>query len=359
MARQPLFVTRKFPPSVGGMETLAEGVWRSLETTAPGAVLVAHGGSNRQLPRWLPGALLRVFVLLLRRKVDFVLAGDAPMYASLFPLLRLFRVPQATMVMGLDLTYNHWLYRALVHPALLRAPRVIAISAATADMARSLGVLDARVSVIRLGVPAPAVSPDDRITAAKEIRRRYGLADDSVVLLTLGRLVRRKGARWFVQDVLPHLPARTVYLLAGDGPEGDPIRSTADSADLADRVHLLGRVDDATRELLLRGADLFVQPNIRVSGDMEGFGLVTIEASMRGTPMVASGIEGILDAVVDGETGLLLPPEDVDAWVQRLRELTADLEGLSALGAKFQAQTRELYGEDQMARRLMAEITRA
>lgn len=359
MSCRPLFVTRKFPPSVGGMETLADGVWRSLVSVSPGAVLLAHGGSNRQLPRWLPGAVLRVFWLLLRRKVDFVLAGDAPMYACLFPLLRLFRVANATMVMGLDLTYDHRAYRALVYPALRRAPRVIAISAATAAAARSVDVPAARIGVVRLGVSVPEVGADHRAAASKEIRQRYGLPDGAVVLLTLGRLVRRKGARWFTRYVLPGLPPDITYLVAGDGPEANPIRVAAVQAGLGDRVLLLGRVDDDTRELLLRGADLFVQPNIRVPGDIEGFGLVTIEASMRGTPVAASGIEGILDAVVDGETGTLLPPEDSDAWVRQLNELTTDTERLVALGARHQVRTRELYGEEVMARHLMAEIAHA
>jgi len=353
-----LFVTRKFPPSIGGMETLAAGVWRSLERSTPDALLIAHGGSNRELLRWLPVTLARVTGLLVRRRVRLVLAGDALMYTILFPLLKLFRVPSATMVMGLDLTYGNRLYRAVAHRALRRAPRVIAISSATAQTACSFGVPAERVAVVRLGIPAPEVTPEDRALAAKEIRRRCGLAGDAVVLLTLGRLVRRKGSRWFTEHVLPSLPDNVVYLVAGDGAEREQLAAATAAAGVSHRVRLLGRVDDQTRELLMRGADAFVQPNIRVAGDMEGFGLVTIEAAVRGTPTVASGIEGILDAVVDGETGTLLTAEDPAAWVARLRELTADPPTLAATGARFQARARELYGEDEMARQLMRELGR-
>ncbi len=80
---------------------------------------------------------------------------------------------------------------------------------------------------------------------------------------------------------------------------------------------------------------------------------------MRGTPVAASRIEGILDAVVDGESGTLLPPEDSDAWVMQLNEFTADADRLVALGARHQVRTRELYGEEMMARHLLAEIARA
>ena len=341
-------MTRKFPPSVGGMQTLAAGVWRAVRSTSPDAVLLAHGGSNRGLATFLPVAVARTAVLLARRRVGYVLCGDAAMYAVLAPVLRVCRVRHAAMVMGLDLTYGNPVYRAVVHPLLRRAPCVIAISEATAETARAFGIPADRVAVIRLGVESPDVAGPDRETARRRIGARIGVAEDAVVLLTLGRLVRRKGARWFVEGVLPRLPAEVVYVLAGDGEEFEPVRQAAERAGVTDRVRLLGHVDDADREMLMRGADLFVQPNIRVPGDMEGFGLVTVEAAMRGTPVVAAALEGILDAVVDGETGVLLPPEDADAWVARLGQIVADPEALAAAGARAAVESRSRYSESRM-----------
>lgn len=353
-----LFVTRKFPPAVGGMETLAAGIWRSLSTDRPDALLIAYGGSNRRLPGWLPVALARASWLLLRRRVEAVLVGDALMYAVMYPVLKIFRVPHATMVMGLDLTYQNRAYRVVVHRILRRAPRVIAISTATAELARSFGVPADRVGVVRLGVSGPDVTPEDRVAAAKAIRHRYDLPDDAIVLLTLGRLVRRKGVRWFVEHVLPGLPGNVLYLVVGEGPDAEPIRAAVARAGIADRVRLLGRVDDEARNLLMAGAEVFVQPNITVPGDMEGFGLVAIEAAIRGTTTVASAIEGLRDAVLDGETGILLPSGDATAWTDRLVELTADLATLASTGAKFQERARELYSEQQMGRQLSTELDR-
>jgi len=355
MSARPLFVTRKFPPSVGGMETLSAEVWTALQDIAPGARLVAHGGSNRTFPLWLPGALLRTAVLVLRRRVDVVLAGDALMYAALRPLLRVLRVRSATMVHGLDITYDSALYQRLSRPALLRAPQVIANSAATARVAEAAGVRPDRIGIVRPGLLVPEVSAADRARAGAQLRERYGLAASSVLLLTLGRLVPRKGGRWFVEHVLPGLPD-AVYLVAGAGPELEPIRAAAESAGVADRVRILGPVSEADRELLLAGADVFVQPNVRVTGDMEGFGLVVIEAALRGTPVVASGIEGILDAVEDGATGVLLPTGEAAAWQARLAGLTADRAGLVELGGRFQVRARELYGVEQLRTQLGAQL---
>ena len=356
MPATPLFVTRKFPPSVGGMETLAAALWRSLVRVSPQALLVAHGGSNKELPRWLPRAMPRVVWLLARRRADVVLAGDAVMYALLYPVIRLFRVDSGTIVHGLDMTYDNRLYRAVAHFVLRRAPRVIANSAATAEVARSIGVPPERIGVLRLAVTAPEVTAAQRQAAAAELRRRYDLPPDAVVLLTLGRLVERKGSRWFVTHVLPALPADVVHLVAGRGPERDRIGSAAADAGVADRVRIVGQVDDADRELLMQGSDLFVQPNVRVAGDMEGFGLVVLEATLRGTPTVGSALEGILDALVDGETGVLLPPEQPQAWIDRLTALVRDRDGLARLGARFREQARERYGEEQMSEQLAVQL---
>ena len=355
MPSHPVLVTRKFPPSIGGMETLAAGVWRSMVEVRPDARLISHGGANRDLVWWLPLALVRLLVLIARQRVELVLTGDALMYAVASPLLRLCRIPHATMIMGLDVTYESRLYRAVVHRQLRRATQVVAISAATAERAREFGVPPDRVSVLRLGVQTPPAGPS-RSEAGAALRARHGLADTDLLLLTLGRLVRRKGVEWFTSEVLPGLPAQVHYLVAGHGDQASAIVAAASAAGVADRVHLLGKVDDADREELMRGADLFVQPNIAVPGDMEGFGLVTIEAAMRGTPVVAAELEGIKDALVDGSTGLLLPPQVASAWTTRLNELVKDRQGLVTLGTGFQTNVLHLYGEAAMGRALADQL---
>lgn len=119
---------------------------------------------------------------------------------------------------------------------------------------------------------------------------------------------------------------------------------------------MLGKVSDGDRELLMAGADMMVQPNIAVPGDMEGFGLVTIEAAMRFTTVVASNLEGLADAVADGETGVLLPSGDVEAWATELSELLEDLGALRSIGIRFGQACRERYSVAAMGQRLRDEL---
>lgn len=347
-----VFLTRRFPPSIGGMETLAAAVWRSFTAARPTAVLIAHRGSNRGLLWWVPFAWLRITWMALRGRVDLVLAGDAPMFAVVEPVLRLTRVRRATMILGLDVTHENVLYRRLVLGPLRRAPQVIAISSATRDEAIKAGVPAERTSVLRLGVEAPAMTPEDRRRAREELVRTLHLGPTDVVLVTVGRLVRRKGSRWFVEHVLPDLPATTHYVVAGDGPERSAIAEAADSVGMGERVHFLGVVSDDAREMLMRGCDLFVQPNIPVPGDMEGFGLVTIEAATRGAVVVASDLEGLKDAVVPDESGYLVPAGDDRAWIEAVSQLIGDRDALGDIGWRFRRAATDRYGESAMAAEL-------
>ena len=213
---------------------------------------------------------------------------------------------------------------------------------------RAAGVDEDHLTVLRLSV-APQDGMAPREQARQELRARFDIPEETAVLLTLGRLVRRKGVAWFVAQVLPWARRDVVHLVAGAGPAEERIRRVARSKGLQHSVRLLGRVSRDDRELLLRGADLFVQPNIHVYGDMEGFGLVNVEAAVRDLPVLAADIEGIPDAVVDGETGWLVRSEDAPRWRARLHETLADLDELEAYGREFGARARGLYSPERFA----------
>ncbi|WP_448061607.1 glycosyltransferase family 4 protein [Cellulomonas hominis] len=349
-----VFVTRKFPPSVGGMETLASDVWQALESTADVPVrLIALGRSQRLLPLWLPTVVARIVALVLARRVDRVVVGDVLLYLLIAPVLRVLRVPHTTMAMGKDVVWTQPVYQRVVARWLPRAPQVLAISAATAVAVVAAGVPPERVQVVRLGVAVPGVAGQaDGADQAAALRRRLGVADGTVVLLTLGRLVRRKGVEWFVRTVLPELPASVVYVVAGHGPDAERVAAAVRATGQERRVHLLGAVSEVDREALMSGADVFVQPNIPVPGDMEGFGLVAVEAAMRGALVVAADLEGLRDAVLPGETGLLVRAQDQAAWAQTLTALADEPAARAAQAREYSARCREQYSRARMGRDL-------
>ena len=148
------------------------------------------------------------------------------------------------------------------------------------------------------------------------------------------------GGAWFVAEVLPRLAADVAYVIVGEGPEREAILSAAAAAGVADRVRLTGRLDDCDLAAAYAAADLFVMPNVPVPGDMEGFGLVALEAASAGLPVVASRLEGISEAVRDGRNGTLVLPLDAAGHAAAIGALLA-LPGseLRAIGQSAAAWT--------------------
>ncbi|KAG9611648.1 hypothetical protein KCV01_g2387, partial [Aureobasidium melanogenum] len=137
-------------------------------------------------------------------------------------------------------------------------------------------------------------------------------------ILFVGRLVPRKGASWFVRDVLPRLPRTIRFIAVGKAWDSDEEAALRGS----DRVDYRDFVSAEHLRELRQGALAVVMPNLPTGGtDVEGFGLAALEAVADGGVLLASGIEGLVDAVVDGETGFLLPAGDVEAWASRIEAI--------------------------------------
>lgn len=319
-----MYVTRKYPPRVGGMETLAAATARALESPFD-LTVVSLGRSQRHLVWWLPLAAARVRIAVTRKSVDLVVFGDGLLYCALRPFLGAAMPPHIVMVMGLDLTYHPAWYQRRIRHTLPRAPRVVAISVATGEEAIERGVAPDRLSVVAPGVLDPERLPRRSADSGARLRSRLGVAPDATVLLTLGRLVPRKGVRWFVSEVMSRLPDDVVYAVAGSGNDEGPIREAIAAIGPAkQRVLMLGQVDSEMRDALFTGSDLFIMPNVVVPGDVEGFGLVAVEAAAVGALVVASSLQGIRDAVIDGETGVLIAPGDATAFVEVITAMVRD-----------------------------------
>jgi phosphatidylinositol alpha-1,6-mannosyltransferase len=179
------------------------------------------------------------------------------------------------------------------------------------------------------------------------------LPPGALLLFSVGRHQERKGFHWFVEEVMPRLPADVVYLLAGSGPMTPAIRDAVHRHGLEDRVRILGRVDEELLATLFRGADVFVMPNVPVPGDMEGFGVVMLEAGLSGLPILAADLEGIRDVVHPGENGELLPTRDAGAWVDAIVRARSQEGSRAEIAARARHFTLAHFGWDSIASRML------
>lgn len=314
-----LFISRAWPPVIGGIEQQNHAIANELARLAH-VDIVANRHGKRALPLFLPYALLRALLTL--HRYDVILLGDGVLGLIGYLIKRITRKPVVCIVHGLDLSYDNRIYRNFwIQRFLPRLDKLIAVGNETVRRGIELGIPAANIEFVPNGVTLPEERP---ACSREDLERFLGRRLNGGTLLTLGRLVRRKGIAWFIEEVVPRLDADTTYIIAGDGRDRASIREAIARNGLQARVICTGPVSNREKELLFCTADLFIQPNIRVPGDMEGFGLVVLEAAAHGMVVIASALEGLNDAIRDGKNGYLVEAHNAQMFTDRITGLLAN-----------------------------------
>lgn len=362
MPARLLFVSRAYPPTLGGIENQNRGLHESLARLVPTTALINRHG-KAALWWFLPFALVRM--LLLARRHEAVLLGDgvlSPLGACVkhcFPRVRVYSV-----IHGLDITFAERagllsrLYRAVNLPSLKKLDGLIAVGREPLEAAVRVGIPRVQLTFIPNGL-----FPDEFVRSATvpEIEEALGeKIGPRKIILQVGRFVRRKGTEWFIRNVLPALPQDVLFVAAGAAPRENAVgdagflpecRRAAEETSQAERIRFIVNAPTDRLKTLLAGADLVIMPNIKDPGTIEGFGLSAIEGGASGKMVLAAGIEGLLDAVHDGKNGLLLPSGDALAWIGAVTQWLGDDAKREAFGRSARDYVREHFSWTGIARR--------
>lgn len=172
----------------------------------------------------------------------------------------------------------------------------------------------------------PGVDPElFRPVDARFLRERYGLGD-APVIVSITRMVARKNLRRLI-EALPGVRERVpgaLMVLAGTGPEREALMQRAADLGLKDAVRFPGRIADGEMAAHYSLGDVFALPSLSSEKDVEGFGIVYLEAGACEVPVVGGRAGGVPDAVAEGETGLLVDPENTGKLTEALAELLLD-----------------------------------
>jgi len=352
-----LFITRKFPPSVGGMQRVSYELYKKLSSVSD-VRLVKWSGSNKWLPFVFPCLLVKSLCTLALSHVKVIYLQDG-LLSPLGVLLKLFRKPVVITIHGKDITHDSMVYQSIIPGMVNKMDKVICVSEATAVQCVQRGVSRERTVVITNGIEDDLYSHEDRNTLKKQLAERLGFSPASQLLLSVGRLVERKGIKWFLENVFPAVIEEfpdCLYLIVGSGSFFSEIRKTIETKKLNAGVRMLGSVDDETLRLIYNSSDVFVMPNIPVKGDMEGFGVVALEAASCCLPVVASDLEGIKDAIRDGENGFLLESGNAVSFLEKITEFLRDERLRETFGMQARKVALENYGWSNVAKSYLNEF---
>jgi phosphatidyl-myo-inositol dimannoside synthase len=213
------------------------------------------------------------------------------------------------------------------------AASIIANSAHTKRLLVDIGVRPERIHVIHPGVNVAAFQANEG--ARENIRLRHNLGR-AFVLLTVGRLQRRKGqdmvirALRLIKKQIPNL----IYMIVGTGEEYGYLRELVKSEGVSESVVFVGSIPDEERSAYYSACDVFVMPNRQIDADIEGFGIVFLEAGAAARPVIGGLSGGTAEAIQEGVTGLRVDGDSVQAVAAAVIELLTDLEHARAMGER-------------------------
>jgi len=375
-----LLVTNDFPPRRGGIQSYLENLvnelvlagdhsitvyapkWKGADdydrrAAASGVDVVRHP-TTLMVPE--PSVAVRMRRLIARDGIDTVWFGAAAPLALLAPLAR-----DAGARRVIASTHGHevgWSMLPLARTALRRIGNdtdvVTFISHYTRSRFASAFGPQAALEHLAPGVDTERFEPDS--VARAELRARYGLGGRPVIVC-VSRLVPRKGQDMLIQ-ALPSIRQRVpgaALVIVGGGPHLDKLRRLAHGFGVADDVVFTAGVPAEELSAHHAMADVFAMPcRTRGSGlDVEGLGIVYLEASATGVPVVAGRSGGAPESVRDGETGLVVDGWDVGAIAAAVGDLLADPQRAAAMGAAGRQWVVENWQWRTKARRLSELLT--
>jgi len=353
-----LLITPDFPPNEGGvaryLQALADHFQERIEVLAdphPHWQLFDPDKSypiyrdtllSRFIwPRWLKTV---GYLWKYRSRYSLILTSHVLPIGSAALLAKKFTgTPYVVFVHGMDvrLAASSSRKKRLAKNVLKGAQLVVANSQALAnELARDFGMKE-------ILVVYPCLSESSLPPSAPNPERPF-------TLLTVSRLVERKGHQ-HVLNALAHLRGTGqltdfTYHIVGEGPMEATLRSMVDTLILHEHVVFHGRVLDEQRQQLYEQSDVFVMPVSQDALDKEGFGLVYIEAAASGLPSIATQIEGVDEAVLHDQTGILLPMLDEQQLANAILTLARDVGLREQLGIQAREHAKNFTCENQMSK---------
>ncbi|MFN1834440.1 glycosyltransferase family 4 protein [Balneola sp. MJW-20] len=360
-----LYISHLHPPAdaplenMGGMQRVSMQLTDVLKSK-PGIDIktviqhVSWKGVEWRTALFLIGLYFRLPKIVEKYKPDVILFSSM-VTASLAAMLRKkISVPMVTINHGQDVTMPVGLYQKFIPRVFTALNGVISVSEATRQECIKRGMDPDKGVALPNGFDMSDLEESpEKGPARKNIEEQFEIdLTGKTLLLTVGRQVKRKGHSWFIAEVLPRIKSNVIYLVIGDGPEHENLKRQLQGSKFADKVILAGRQPDEVLKNAYSAADIFIMPNIPVPGDMEGFGIVLLEANLANTPSVAADLEGIKDVIVNGKNGYKIKVRDAEAFASRVDEYAES--DLKEEGRRCKEFVKENFSWNSVAERYIS-----
>lgn len=360
--KKTLLITLDFPPNVGGVATYYSNICKELPAENLIVLAPKHQDSDefddnqkykisRQAlisknpflwPRWWP-ALKIVKKIIEEEKIEIILAGQIlPVGTMALYFNYAKKTPYYIFSHGMDITKLSGRKKMLAKKIIRHAAGMFVNSNFTKQQAIKLDALADETTVV---YPCPHIHQRPTSGEIEATKLQFGL-ENKKVILTVGRLIKRKGCDMVIEAmpaVLQKIP-NTIYIIAGAGPEADNLKTLVRTKRIADNVIFTNGVSDKKLSALFELCDVFIMPARQLpDGDVEGFGIVYLEAALFGKPVIGGKSGGVPEAVIDGYTGLVVDPLNTSQIAAAIIKLLTDESLAQSLGLQGQQRVLEKF----------------
>ena len=368
-----LLVTHQFPPGVGGIETHSfetaknmavlghrplvlttkVGNWQDFDGSAPFGIHRMPSSSSKLLRLILTVIYTALVTLYSRSEVIYCphwrSSGIAVAVCSLVLRTPFFIVVHGTEIVGLS---DSWFKLTLLRWVASRSCGMVASTRYQQEILGTYGIHHDKVFLSPQGVDISRFAKNPK--AGLVLRNRLDLGD-SKLLLTVARLVERKGHDQIIQalpQVLSALP-NTYYLIVGTGAMVPELKELAVRYGVHNNIRFCGYVADEALPSYYNACDLYVMPNREVEGDVEGFGISFVEAGACAKPVIGGASAGVVHVIAPGVTGLTVDPLDNRGLAEAIIEILSNPVAASQMGEAGHNRVRESYDFEIITSKLL------
>ncbi|MFA5128590.1 MAG: glycosyltransferase family 4 protein [Patescibacteria group bacterium] len=337
-----LIATIEFPPQRGGIANYLAGVAGALPADKVAVLAPRQKGEenfdnhepykiyrkklfvNFLWPKWLP-LVWHLWRVARREKIEVILVSQVlPVGTVAMIVKKIFKIPYFISCHGMDIltAAGNPRKKKLMNKILEQASGVVANSEFTKKELVKLAVPENKIIII---YPCPGRMSGIAPERISEIKNRLGLADKKIIL-TVGRLVARKGQNKVIEamtEILKHVP-NAIYVIVGDGLESEKLKIQSEKLKLENNILFTGEISEEKKLAFYQLCDVFIMTPRQIGADVEGFGTVYLEANQFGKPVVAGGSGGVGEAVADGVTGLVVDPENITQIAEAVIKILTD-----------------------------------
>jgi len=374
--KKTLFITKYFPPMIGGAIRWYEEVYKRYPVGK--AFILTQEYNNYQIfDNQYPAPVIRTkewgepsihpkfidkYKIIYKAAKDIIksqhielLHADNAIPSGLVALIlsKKFKINYVLYAHGEEIVlYSRFFPEKYVSPYVYKhAKAVIANSSFTVNLLKNIGVKEQNIHLIHPGVDTKHFNPNLDVS---RLKIKYNLVDKKIIV-TISRLQERKGQDYVIKAmplVLKEIP-NAHYLIVGDGEEKPRLETLVKDLGLKDKVTFVGFVKEEELPYYYNLSDVFILANrITNTNDVEGFGMVFIEANACGKPVIGGKTGGAVDAIIEGETGLFVNPTDEKDIADKIIYLLKDVDKAKEMGEKGRKRAIEEFGWDNIAKKI-------